>query len=222
MGPTGLIVQQTESRLVISAPERFRLVFERAYEWQPVGWFDLASDPERNLVSGTDRDPSLRLLQGLLVRPANEWLRMTMGTDRAIAVEQPDLDHVRVITAWRWAKPPRVVDASIVHVIAADGTWMLDTTVSDPTGDPAPIDAEYADAHVTLDLEWDSTASEPSYEFVARDIDPAPALRVTRTNPLGTLSSDEPNNAYWAIAGASLPLSLSWTVSIWRPELANE
>jgi hypothetical protein len=125
-----------------------------------------------------------------------------------------------VTTAWRWVKPPRVLDASIVHVIGADGTWMLDTTVSDPAGDPAPIDAEFADAHVTLDLAWSSTASEPSYEFVARDLDPAPALRVTRTTPLGTLSSDEPNNAYWMVASTPLPLSLSWTVSIWRPELA--
>jgi hypothetical protein len=37
---------------------------------------------------------------------------------------------------------------------------------------------------------------------------------------MGTLSSDKPNNAYWAVARTPLPLSVSWTVSIWQPELA--
>lgn len=213
-----LIAEGGASTVEVTAPGRFKLVFERAFDWQAVGWYDLASDPGRDLAGSDDPEVSQQLLQGLLVLWNGSWLTASTGVDPTIAIEQLDSDRVRLDTAWQWVTPTRVLSASITHVIDHEGTWTLDAKISDPADSSTPIEGvEYADAHVAEALAWDITATGASYEFVALGIDPAPALRVTRTSSVGTLRSDEANNRYWTVGSLPLSLELSWTVSIWRP-----
>jgi len=212
---TGLVVEQTDTTATLTAPGRFKLVFDRRYEWQPVRWFDLASDPDRDLIDKAPIDASRNMIQGLLVRWADDWQIAGEGSDPTIGIERLDPDHVRLTTGWTWTTPTRQFAVSIVHTIAGDGQWTLDAKVSDPTGDTSPLQQmEYADAHLTPDLAWEVTTAGTSYEFVAMGVTPAPAIQVIRETSLGTLQSDELNNRYWAVGSVAMPLELTWTVTL--------
>lgn len=211
-------MEQTDTTVRLTAPDRFRLIFDRRYEWQPARWYDLASDPERDLINKAPVDTSRNLLQGLLLRWANDWQIAGEGSNATIAIARIDPDHVRLTTAWTWTSATRQFAVSIVHTIARDGTWRLDAKVADPTGDTTPIEQiEYADAHLTPDLDWDVNGIGDSYEFVAATVTPSPVIRVTRVSNLGTLQSDELNNRYWAVGSVAVPLELAWTVTLGQP-----
>jgi hypothetical protein len=204
--PVGLVVEEDPAIASIEAPGKFRLVFEEAYDWHATGWYDLATDPGRNLAGHSLDDASLRLVQTLNVNVAGEWWISTEARTSEIAIDQVDPAHVVVHTGWTWATPQGAVAVKVDHAIALDGHWDVTARIDQL---PMAVSIEYADAHVLQELPWEVTAEPAKYRFALPD---GPSISVERAPLGGNRGTDEGNNQYWTLEGVVLPIDFTWHV----------
>ena len=202
--------------VTVTVSGRFRLVFDAAHQWQARAWYDLASNPARNLANSGDTLLDYNVLQAPLKANDGQWYDLADARNATITVRETRASQTILDTTWTWLTGDGdTLDVTATHTIGADGQWQVEAALTNQGATPRTFSRlRYAFSSVESAMAWQETrAADAQFFSQTRSAGPGPRpqLRVERGGGLGALASDRAGNRFWTVPDVTLAPGATWT-----------
>lgn len=202
--------------VTVTVAGRFRLVFDAEHKWQARAWYDLASNPARNLANSGDTLLDYNVLQAPLKANDGQWYDLADARNATITVRETSASQTILDTTWEWLTGDGdTLSVTATHTIGADGQWQVEAALTNQGATPRSFASlRYAFSNVDPALAWEETLAADAQFFSQTGSDgpgPRPQLRVERGGSRGALASDQAGNRFWTVPDVTLAPGATWT-----------